>query len=163
MIRLRRVSGPSLAGANGIDGHVHWERNVYAVTFSDPFPIIYSNDVPRLVAFYVDAFGFEVSFRWPSEPDQPIEFANLMLGVCGIGVGRPLAPLHGRPVAASSEPANFELCIVADDVDAAARAVVQRGATLISDPVDQPWGERMAYVADPDGHPIMIYAKLDGP
>jgi lactoylglutathione lyase len=27
-------------------------------------------------------------------------------------------------------------------------------------PADQPWGERMAYVADPDGNPVMICTVL---
>lgn len=131
-----------------------------APTFSEPFALIYTDDVPRMAAFYMDAFGFEVDFRWPPDPSEPMEFVNLTLGPCGIGLGRPIDPLHGRPVAASTSPATFELAIVADDVDAAVAYACERGATLVKEPVDQPWGERMAYVTDPDGHPIMIYAKL---
>lgn len=128
--------------------------------FSDPFALIYTNDVPRMAAFYMEVFGFEVDFRWPPDTNEPVEFVNLQLGQCGIGFGRPIDPLHGQAVAASSSPASFELAIVADDVDAAVKDACAKGAKLLEEPVDQPWGERMAYVADPDGHPIMIYAKL---
>jgi uncharacterized glyoxalase superfamily protein PhnB len=115
--------------------------------------------VPGLADFYVNAFGFEVNFRWPPEPEAPMEFVNLTLGECALGLGRPVEPLHGNPVTASSAPATFELCIVSDDVDSAVEHVRKHGATVLRGPVDQPWGERMAYVADPDGHPIMIYSK----
>lgn len=138
------------------------ERNVFvAMAFREPFPIIYTTNVGRLMRFYVDAFGFSVGYRWPPEAgDADVEFANLTLGASSIGLGRPVDPLHGRPVAASSSPATFELSIETDDVDGAVESVIALGAELVLGAEDMPWGERMAYVADPDGHPIMLYAKL---
>lgn len=129
-------------------------------SFREPFPLVYTEDVPRLAEFYINAFGFAVDFRWPPDPAAPMEFVNLQLGECSLGLGGPVDPLHGRAVAASSSPATFELCIVADDVDEAVAHACAQGANVLREPADQPWGERMAYVADPDGHPIMIYAKL---
>ena len=40
-----------------------------------------------------------------------------------------------------------------DDVDAGLRT---RGVPVLAEPADQPWGERMAYVADPAGNPVML-------
>jgi lactoylglutathione lyase len=30
---------------------------------------------------------------------------------------------------------------------------------VLAEPADMPWGGRMAYVADPDGHPVMIVSS----
>jgi lactoylglutathione lyase len=128
-----------------------------SATFRDPFPTIYTDDVDRLATFYRESFGFKVTMRWPSEPSQPTEFVSLELGACGLGLGLPRDPLHGQPLAASSQPATFELCITTDDVDAALDRLRERGVTVLYEPADQAWGERLAYIADPDGHPVMIY------
>jgi len=48
-----------------------------------------------------------------------------------------------------------ELCINVDDVDA---TLSELGAPLVMPPIDQLWGERAAYVEDPDGNLIMLVA-----
>jgi hypothetical protein len=48
------------------------------MTFREPFPIIYTEQVGRMLRFYVDAFGFAIDLRWPPESqDADVEFANL--------------------------------------------------------------------------------------
>jgi uncharacterized glyoxalase superfamily protein PhnB len=37
---------------------------------------------------------------------------------------------------------------------------VQGGARLLVPPTDQPWGERLFYVEDPDGNPIQVTARI---
>jgi lactoylglutathione lyase len=77
------------------------------VSYRTPFPILYTEDLPRALAFYRDRLGFEQAYQFP--PDGEAVFVGL------------------------------------------------------AEPVDQPWGERMAYVADPDGNPVMICAPLEPP
>ena len=65
------------------------------------------------------------------------------------------APIHGRP----QRPATghrIELCLYVDDVDA---TVGGGAATSSSSRDDQPWGERIAYIADPDGNLVMLCAR----
>ncbi|HYM52617.1 MAG TPA: VOC family protein [Candidatus Dormibacteraeota bacterium] len=125
--------------------------------FREAFPIIYTDDVDSLVTFYVDAFGFELGMHWPAE--GPMEYAFLRLSPLGIGIGR-----YPRDAVTAEAPPNgkaqFELWVYADDVDAAVERVCACGATLLEPAADQPWGERVAFVADPDGHPIHIGAAL---
>lgn len=45
-----------------------------------------------------------------------------------------------------------------DDVDAAVADLRGAGVQVVAEPVDQPWGERVASVADPDGFVIHIGA-----
>jgi catechol 2,3-dioxygenase-like lactoylglutathione lyase family enzyme len=85
--------------------------------FREPFPILHVSDPQRSVDVYTEAFGFEVGFRWPEE--GPLEFAFLKLGETGIGIGRSTAPdLPDWP--GGRDLGSFQLCIYADDTDAAA-------------------------------------------
>ena len=36
----------------------------------------------------------------------------------------------------------------------------QAGVVVLRDPADMPWGERLGYVADPDGNPVALVAPL---
>jgi Lactoylglutathione lyase and related lyases len=64
-------------------------------------------------------------------------------------LGRPLEP------PAPDAPA-FEVGFKVRDVDAAYAELVSGGARPVRPPVDQPWGQRTAYVADPDGHLVEL-------
>ena len=56
----------------------------------------------------------------------------------------------------------FEMCIYADGVDDAITMLREAGVRVLAEPIDQPWGERMAYVEDPDGIPVMVTAPIEG-
>ena len=62
---------------------------------------------------------------------------------------------------ATGSPPRFELCIYADDVDRAAEELAAGGARILVPPADQPWGERLLYVEDPDGNPIQVTMRLE--
>lgn len=68
-------------------------------------------------------------------------------------------PLHGKPLRPVSGH-RFELCVYTDDVDAAVAELRDAGVPVLAEPADQPWEERLAYVEDPDGNPVMITASL---
>ena len=125
--------------------------------FRDAFPIIYVADLPASLAFYRDRLGYAETYRFP--PAGPPAFVALTLGAGG---GLALAAAtdgeqgtHGRRIRLGPD-SQFELCVYTDDVDHAIGELRRRGVPVLVEPADQPWGERMAYVADPDGHPIMI-------
>ena len=129
--------------------------------YREAFPIVYAEDVERSIRFYRDLFGFEVVYRWPPEGEP--DFAFLRLEPLGIGLVSRSAPeeLLGREAVTGSPP-RFELCIYADDVDRAAEELVAGGARLLAPPADQPWGERLCYVEDPDGNPIQVTMRIGG-
>ena len=130
--------------------------------FSTAFPIVYCDDLPRTLAFYRDRLGFRLTFAYP-EHGAP-RFAALQLGE---GAELALADVadpdavhpHGKAVRPASGHA-FELCVYADDVDAAVEALRAAGVPVLAEPADQPWGDRMAYVEDPEGNPVMLCAEL---
>jgi catechol 2,3-dioxygenase-like lactoylglutathione lyase family enzyme len=126
--------------------------------FREPFPILHVRDPQRSADLYVEAFGFEVAFRWPAE--GPLEFAFLKLGETGIGIGgrrRPEVP----DWPAERDLGSFQLCIYADDTDAAATRLQSLGLRQMTAPRTMPWGERLAFFEDPDGNLIHVTATLD--
>jgi lactoylglutathione lyase len=124
--------------------------------FREPFPILHVSDVERSVRFYRDCFGFELGFRWPAE--GPLEFAFLKLGDTGIGIGGTDPPLPDWPD--GRDVGSFQLCIYAEDTDVAAERLRGLGVEQVAAPREMPWGEKLAYFADPDGNLVHVTSVL---
>lgn len=128
-------------------------------SFRSPFfPILYSDDLPRALGFYRGLLGFSETLRFPDEGEP--EFVALELDGAELGIGRAADPLHDKPLRPVSGH-RFELCVYTDDVDAAVEELRAAEVPVLVEPADQPWRERLAYVEDPDGNPVMITAPLD--
>jgi lactoylglutathione lyase len=55
------------------------------------------------------------------------------------------------------------LCLKTDDVDAVVNRFRALGTPILKEPADQPYEKRFAYVADPDGRPILPYSEIGTP
>jgi len=124
------------------------------------FPIVYVDDVPAAVRFYRDLLGFEEMYRYP-DTDEP-GYVALRLHDGKIGLSSAAFPgIHGkaqRPV--TGRP--FELCLEVLAVDEFVAELRGAGVTVLAEPADQVWGERVAYVEDPDGNPVHIRGPVAG-
>jgi Uncharacterized protein conserved in bacteria len=119
-------------------------------------PMLSAADMGRALAFYEGVLGGEKIYQFPPEGD-PV-FLTLRFGTTELGIGLLSGQtLHGRPQRPASGH-RIELCINVDDVDACVVALRGIGAPVALEPVDQPWGERAAYVEDPDGNLVMLVA-----
>jgi catechol 2,3-dioxygenase-like lactoylglutathione lyase family enzyme len=117
--------------------------------FREAFPIVYADDVARSAAFYVDNLGFEEVHRFP--PEGEADFIFLKLDPLGIALSKRTPANEGR---------EFELCIYADDVDAAAEQLRAAGAEEVQAPQDMEWGERLTYFRSPGGTLLHVTAKV---
>lgn len=124
------------------------------VAVSSSFPIIYVDDVGASVRFYRDLLGFEEIYRFPPSGEPGYVALRLDDGKIGLssasfpGIhGKPQRPVTGRP---------FELCLEVTDVDTFVGELRGGGVPVLAEPADQVWGERVAYVEDPDGNPVHI-------
>jgi lactoylglutathione lyase len=123
--------------------------------FQRLFPILSTADLPRLLGFYRDLLGASVVYQF--EHEGQVVYAGLDLGPSHLGVGavQPGAPGLG------DAGRRFALWVYADDCDAAVERLRSAGVEIVEEPADQPWGERVARVLDPDGNLVIIGERGD--
>jgi lactoylglutathione lyase len=114
-----------------------------------------ATDFERSLAFYGAQLGGQESYRFPEA--GPPAFVVLQFGGAELGIGRMdgSPALHGQALRPASGH-RIELCAYVDDVDATVARLAAAGAPVMLAPTDTPWGERVAYVADPDGNLVML-------
>lgn len=117
--------------------------------FQEIYPILSTGRLPEMLHFYRDLVGATETYRFPDEGEPA--YVGLQLGGAELGIG------------ASDDPpppqSRVDMCLYADDCDAAVAHLRAHGATITAEPEDQPWGERMARAADPDGNPLVILSR----
>jgi uncharacterized glyoxalase superfamily protein PhnB len=116
--------------------------------FTSLFPIIVTSDLAAALGFYRDLLGASVSYEFPG-PDGEPGYVGLELGPSHLGIGR-------DPDVAGSPTERFSLWVYTDDCDAAVERLRAGGVTIVDEPADQPWGERVARVLDPDGNLVLV-------
>ncbi|WP_136054882.1 VOC family protein [Microbacterium sp. K24] len=114
------------------------------------FPILRTTDLPRLSAFYEQAFDAEVAYRYDQEGVDV--YVALAVGGGHIGIGVESEIARGDVIA---------VWLYADDADAAYAAALAAGAVSVAPPEDLPWGERVAQVRDPDDN--LLYLATPAP
>jgi uncharacterized glyoxalase superfamily protein PhnB len=114
----------------------------------DIFPIVISADLARLLPFYRDVLGGEVHYQFPPEGDPA--YVGLHFGRASLGLG------HDPALKPADGTVPISLWLYVDDCDAAVESVRTAGCRIVEEPVDQPWGERVARAEDPDGNQLVI-------
>ena len=116
--------------------------------FTSVFPILTTTDLGAALTFYRDLLEAKVSYEFPGPDDEPA-YVGLELGTAHLGIG--------RDPAATAEPSpRFSLWVYTEDCDAAVEQLRAAGVKIVEEPTDQPWGERVARVLDPDGNLVLL-------
>jgi lactoylglutathione lyase len=112
------------------------------------------DDLQKSLAFYRDVLGFTERERW--ERDGALHGVELVAGSVSVFLAQDdWQKGHDRV-----KGQGFRIyCDTAQDVDAIARRIQERGGTLAEEPKDQPWGGRDFAVVDPDGFKITISSE----
>jgi lactoylglutathione lyase len=111
------------------------------------FPIISVTDLPATRAFY-ERLGFVQAYQFPPEGEPG--FVTMQRGSSSIGIG----------AGGAVEEDRFGYWVYVDDVDAALEELRRAGAPVVAEPEDQPWGERVARIRDPDGNLVYLGARV---
>lgn len=120
------------------------------------YVVLVVDDLERSVQFYTHVLGLELGHR--SGP-----YAQLNTGRTRVALyeREAMAQTLGFSLAAPARNApGFELGFKVADVDTAFEAFVRSGAQPAVSPTDRPWGQRTAYVRDPDGHLVELAQDL---
>jgi lactoylglutathione lyase len=121
--------------------------------FTTVFPIIATRDLAAALGFYRDLLGATVTYEFPG-PDGAPGYVGLELGDAHLGIGR-------DPDSPTEPSGRFSLWVYADDCDVAIERLREAGVEIVEEPADQPWGERVARVLDPDGNLVIIGQRGD--
>ena len=121
-----------------------------------PIPEGYHSITPYLgidkasdaIEFYKTAFGATQVMRLDM-PDGKVGHAELRIGGSPIMLGSPCDEMALRN---PGEHTSVGLHLYVEDVDAQFQKAVAAGATVVSEPKDQFYGDRSASVKDPYGH-----------
>jgi predicted enzyme related to lactoylglutathione lyase len=114
-------------------------------------PIIVTNDIERLHAFYTSLLGAEQILRYPEE-GAPF-YIGLKLDDAELGLSSDASVVPG-------DPGRMLLSIEIPDVDALLPKVEGLGGTATSGANDMPWGQRVAHIKDPDGNVVNLTQTL---
>jgi lactoylglutathione lyase len=114
--------------------------------------ILIVEDLDRALGFYVDVLGLRLGHRSG-------DYAQLDTGTTRLALytrsamAKTLGMALDPPV---SNAPGFEVGFKVPDVDAAFTELIARGAHPVMPPTDRFWGQRTAYLRDPDGHLIEL-------
>lgn len=120
------------------------------------------NDAEESLAFYRDALGFEVrkdvgyeDMRWLTVGPVGRPDMNIVLTPPTPDPG--ITDEERRVVAEMMAKGTYAAIMLAsDDVDAVFEQLQSRGAEVMQEPMDQPWGSRDCAFRDPAGNTIRI-------
>ncbi len=122
--------------------------------------IAYVDDPAAAVAFYADTFGLIAEFVVPDGTYGQLDTGPTKLAFAAYGLGEKNFPGGVRRARADGPPANVEITLVADDVEAAYERALAAGCASLASPEDKPQGQRVAYVRDPFGTLVELATPL---
>ena len=125
--------------------------------FRTPEVILFSEDVERAAAFY-SSLGFEETFRVPLD-GEPIH-VDLALDGYKVGLASVASTRDDHGLDPVAEGQRAAVVLWTDDTRSAYAELTAMGAPGLVDPHE--WLGRLliAWIADPDGHPIQIVQHL---
>lgn len=114
--------------------------------FEKSITILHSSNLKKSLDYYVNQLGFEDKWEWRDPPPFGGVFKNnVEIFFSEYNQGHP----------------GTWICIVLDDVDAYYEYIKEKGAVIISPPVDRSWNMREMMVTDPDGHVIRFGHRIE--
>lgn len=120
------------------------------------YVVLIVENLDRAVTFYGQVLGLRLGHR--SE-----EYAQFATGSTRFGLYTRKAMAETLGVALTKPPGEapaFEIGFKVPDVDRAFSELTALGASPAAPPTTRAWGQRTAYVRDPDGHLIELAQDL---
>jgi lactoylglutathione lyase len=116
--------------------------------------VVYTRDVRASAAFYEQLLGFARQYQFPPDSDDP-GFVGLRRDESDLGIVHESSPqqLIGQRM---GDGPRFELFVYVENVDDSVGRMRDASVAILREPEDMPWGERVAFVADPDGNPVTL-------
>lgn len=120
------------------------------------FPVLYVSNVRRSVEFY-GLLGYETRYQFPLEGDP--HYVGLERGESSLGIADFSWPEAQLGITVGTAP-RFELFVYVDAVEPTVETFRTAGYTVLQEPATMPWGERQAYISDPDNNPVALATPI---
>lgn len=126
------------------------------------YTIVFVEDVVKTVQFYEEAFGLtKRSFRDMGQFQYAeMETGETTLAFSSNSEAQMIFPAGFRENDPADVPAAILISFVTPDVEAAYAASVQAGATGLTEPHTEPWGQTVSRVRDLNGVLVSIVSPL---
>ncbi|MBZ4037734.1 VOC family protein [Flavobacterium sp. 17A] len=124
------------------------------------YTILYVENVEESISFYENAFGFSRKFVSPDNDygelitgETTLSFASKKLAESNLKDGFIESSLEDKPFA-------IEIGFITDNVPELLQKATTFGAVIVSEPVEKPWGQIVAYARDLNGFLIEICTEV---
>ena len=115
-------------------------------------PYLVAEDAPALIDFLKNGFGAVERMRMPM-PDGSLGHAEVEIGGAAVMLSSAMAPDYPASSA--------QIHLYVEDVDGVYAQAVSAGATAVTEPEDQFYGDRIARVLDPAGNTWSIATHIE--
>jgi lactoylglutathione lyase len=124
-------------------------------------PTFYTSEIDKMMKFY-ELVGFRENYRFPMDDEPAFVSMNIQWTLfITLASFDAIRYLTGLPNIGKTSNRRFDMTIIVDDVDDAVERLRAAGAPVIMEPKAQPWGDRHAYVMDPEGNYVQITTHFD--
>lgn len=124
------------------------------------YTILYVENVEESLSFYENAFGFSRKFISPDNDygelitgDTTLSFASKKMASQNLKDGFIESSLEDKPFA-------IEIGFITENVPETLQKATALGAIMVSEPVEKPWGQIVAYARDLNGFLIEICTEI---
>ncbi|MDR6369144.1 putative glyoxalase superfamily protein PhnB [Chryseobacterium bernardetii] len=124
------------------------------------YVILYVEDVEQSMNFYKNTFDSEIKFITPEKDygelltgETSLSFASVSLANSNIKKGFITAKTEDQPF-------GMELGFTTNDVESLVEKAIQSGAVLYEDIAIKPWGQKTAYIKDPNNYLVEICTEI---
>ncbi len=116
------------------------------------FPIITTDKLDEVRAFYTQHLGFKVSIEHPGGYLGLRSIQNADLEISFMAPCDQTQPYNGH---------GATLCLEVDNVDAEHQRLSQAGVPIVVPLKDNPWGDRSFISVDPAGVSVYVYSPIE--
>ncbi|MBS4192536.1 VOC family protein [Bacillus sp. FJAT-49705] len=121
------------------------------------YVILYVENLEKTKHFYGELLGLELK----NEFGTYIEY-NTGATILSFNTREDVRELTGLPIPDGiRKEQTFEIGFVTEEVEAVVEKFREAGVKVLMEPVVKPWGQKVAYVEDPDGHFIEICSPIE--
>lgn len=120
--------------------------------YAPDYMVLVVDDLDRSLAFYVGLLGLPLGHRVGPYAQLATGRTRLALYERHAMAETLKAPLRAPDL----EAPGFEVGFKVEDVDAAYEELLEAGVRGVVEPTTRPWGQRTAYLRDPDGHLVEL-------